>query len=134
DIGNEVLATLEGYSAALARAGKQLPPDFQLAEFLGLQLTHAPETIEARRQQRSAAEQLRDSEYPAAEEHLEKAIAAWRGLIDRFPSVANGGDPAIAAEISETINLYRKVLELRGKEFPKDFKLQRFVDRQQSQA
>ena len=30
-----MLATLEGYSAALARAGKQLP-DFQLAEFLGL--------------------------------------------------------------------------------------------------
>lgn len=134
NIGNEMVATLEGYSAALAKVGKRLPPDFLLAEFLGLQLTHAPETVEARRQQRLAAEQLRNSVYPAAEELLEKAIAAWRGLIDRFPSVSNGGDPAIAAEIAETINLYRKVLELRGKEFPKDFKLQDFVGKQQKQA
>jgi hypothetical protein len=128
-IGNDALAAIEDYAAALAQEGQTVPADFPLAKFLDLQLTHDPGAVQARQQFLLASGRVNDSEYPEAQELLEDSIKQWRIVLDRFPSILAGSNAAVAQQVSATIALYRKVFELRGKEFPEDFPLQDFVEK-----
>jgi hypothetical protein len=134
EIGNEILATVEGYAAALAKDGKTVPPDYALSQFFHLQMTHASEIEEALRLAARASRHAGNSEYPEAQKLLEDSMQQWRVLLDRYPSLLHGSDPVVALQISETIANYRKVLELRGKEFPEDFPLKDFVEKAEKKA
>lgn len=133
-IGNEILATVEGYAAALAKAGKTIPPEYALGQFVHLQMTHTPEVTEAARLMAKAAQHANNSEYPEAQSQLEESMKLWRALLDRHPSLLMGSDPIVTRQISETIAVYRRVLELRGKELPDDFPLKDFAEKEEKKA
>jgi len=134
EIGGEMLASIEGYSSALATQGKPMPADFVLARFLSLVVNHAPETEEARHMMTPMKSHLNNSEFGEAQDQLDKIIANWRVVLDRFPSLMSGSEAAIAEEIDAVVEQYRKVLDLRGKEMPEDFPLQDFIDSRQPAA
>ncbi len=133
-IGNEILATVEGYAAALAKAGKTIPPEYALGQFVHLQMTHTPEVTEAAKLMAKAAQHANNSEYPEAQSQLEESMKLWRALLDRHPSLLMGSDPIVTKQISETIAVYRRVLELRGKELPDDFPLKDFAEKAEKKA
>ncbi len=134
DMGNEILDSVEDYAAALAEDGKTIPPNYPLANFFHLQMSHAPELDEARKLATLAGRHIDNSEYPKAQELLEEVLPQWRALLDRYPSLLVQSDQVIYQQISETIAAYRKVLELRGKEFPEDFLLKDFVEKTEKKA
>ena len=133
-IGNEMLATIESYAAALAKDGQVVPPDYVLSQFFHLYVSHTAEVNEARRLAAQAGQHAGNSEYPQAQKLFEEAMKQWRGLLDRYPSILVGTDPIVAQQISETIAAYQKVLELRGKELPEDFPLKDFVEKTEKKA
>ena len=134
ELGNEMLATVADYAAALDKAGKTVPPEYALAKFVHLQMSHTPEVETATRLADRAGRLINNSEYPEAQKLLEDSMAQWRVLLDRNPSLLIGADPIVTQQIAETIAAYRKVLELRGKEFPEDFPLKDFVAKNEKKA
>ncbi len=133
-IGNEMLATVDGYAAALDKVGKTVPPEYALAKFVHLQMSHTSEVETAIRLTGRAGRLINNSEYPEAQKLLEDSMAQWRALLDRNPSLLLGTDPIVTQQIAETIAAYRKVLELRGKDFPEDFPLKDFVAKNEKKA
>lgn len=133
-IGNEMLATIESYAAALAKDGQVVPADYVLSQFFHLYVSHTAEVNEARRLAAQASQHAGNSEYPEAQKLFEDCMQQWRGLLDRCPSILVGTDPIVDQQISETIAAYRKVLELRGKELPEDFPLKDFVEKKEKKA
>ncbi|NLS91188.1 MAG: hypothetical protein GXX96_03270 [Planctomycetaceae bacterium] len=133
-VGKEILDTIEGYASALLKDGQTVPPDYALGGFFHLQMTHAPELSEAQKLMAQAGRHVSNSEYPEAQKLLEESMQKWRALLDRYPCLAAEADPFIADGIREAISAYRKVLELRGKEFPEDFLLKDFVEKTEKKA
>jgi hypothetical protein len=133
-VGNEILAAIESYAAALAKDGKTVPVDYPLTQFFHLQMNHAVEANEALRLAAQAGRHANNSEYPEAQKLLEDGMQQWRVLLDRYPSILVESDPIVVQQIGETIALYRKVLELRGKELPEDFPLKDFAERAEKKA
>jgi len=133
-IGNEMLSTIESFAAASDKAGKAIPADYRLSTFFHLHMSHTPEFAEARRLAAQASRLVSSSDYPEAQKLYEQSMKQWRGLLDRYPSILLGTDPIVSQQISDTIAAYKKVLELRDKELPKDFPLKDFVEKTEKKA
>ena len=133
-IGGEVMSTVENFASALEKGGKAIPVDYGLSTFFHLHVSHSPECVEARKLAAQAAFQANKSKYPEAQKLFEDSMQQWRALLDRYPSILLGTDPIVSQQISETIGAYKKVLELRDKELPKDFPLKDFVEKTEKKA
>jgi len=64
----------------------------------------------------------------AARAAYDQGLAAWRKLLDRPEFASLKTDRTMVEDLNESIDTYRRILEKRDEEFPKDFILQDIVD------
>lgn len=127
-IGAEILTTIELYGEVLAENDERFPETFSLRDFLHLQVEHSEQVAAARQATAEATLALQDSRSADAQNSCDQALAKWREVLDRFPSLLRDSDKATTAELVELLRLYEEILQRRDKSRPDDFILQDFVD------
>jgi tetratricopeptide (TPR) repeat protein len=121
EAGQEIFDTINRYGDVLRQRHEPFPDNFPLLDFLHLHIEQAEETLKARNAITEGNLLLSESKFPAAQEAYDRGLAEWRKLLDKFPVLLSGADKAVAGELTQAVEGYGKILELRGKQFPEDF-------------
>ncbi|HYW80094.1 MAG TPA: hypothetical protein VE890_10985, partial [Thermoguttaceae bacterium] len=79
-------------------------------------------TLAARELIHDGGKAFADGDLEPARKLYDEGLQAWRKVLDKYPRVAT--EPIERSELTDVIDVYRRLLELRDEEFPDPFILQ----------
>ena len=127
--GAELSEVIDDYGKIVGQLDELFPANFVLQDFVHAQVTRADETLAARRFISQGDKALAENDLPAAREAYDLALAEWRKVLDKFPTLILMSDRTTGTELLEVINGYGRILKRLQEPFPKDFILRDVVDK-----
>ena len=109
DTGSKILDLVRRYAKTLKLMGMPFPERFALRGFVWMQVEHSRSMQTITSATQNAHLLQTENKLPDAEKEMDKAIFAWKGLLERYPSLI--GDKSICSKIVSQMALYRKILE-----------------------
>lgn len=127
-VGAELMDAVNRYAAVLEKLNETFPQDFPLQDFVRVQVQHAPGAQQARELLSKAERLLADQKHAEARKEFDRAFAAWRQVLDRFPKLVRLADRKTTAQLLDAIARYNVALKALNEKFPEKFILQDVID------
>lgn len=117
---NEVL---EKYVKVLEQLDEVFPADFPLADYLRQHVRQSDQYRAVRSALVDADKAQAKGDLPATRKALDSAFTAWRGVIDKYPSLGLMADRKTSSEIMDLAGRYAEISGKLGESLPQDFAL-----------
>ena len=127
ELRDRMLEAVALYIRTLELQGKPLPEPMILRSYIELMLVHDPAVAEASEILIDVQPLLRDEKYEEALLELDRAVAAWQAILERYPIIAHDTSNSAYTDIRRLAIQYAEVLQSQDKPLPSDFPLRAFL-------
>jgi hypothetical protein len=115
------------YIKSLEAQGKPFPEPLVLRSYVELMLKHDPAVTAVNEILMNAVPLLQEEKYDEALVLLDKAVAAWQVILEKYPIIAHDPTNSTYVDVARLAMQYAEVLRAKGQSVPDDFPLKTFL-------